>query len=355
MHPIIKQYLETYKADGILITSLPNVRYLSGFTGSNAQLLISSSRKVFFTDGRYTTQAESEIGKTFEIITYGSGKQLEQIIGAIKRDNLKNILFEADHLRVKTFEKIKSTDTDISWIALNETQSAIRVCKSKKEIEKIRDAISIATDSLSEILSSLKAGKAEEEVAFELEFAIKKRGSKKLSFDTIVASGPQGALPHATPSNKKIKEGELVTIDYGATYEGYHSDETVTVCIGKPDKKQEEVYNTVKEAHDLAIEAIKPGITCGELDEIARAHISKAGYGENFTHSTGHGVGLEVHEEPGVTAQSETKLKTGMIITVEPGIYIEGWGGVRIEDMVLVTQNGHEILTKTDKSLRSIS
>jgi Xaa-Pro aminopeptidase len=209
----------------------------------------------------------------------------------------------------------------------------------------------IASQALLGILDLIRPGVPEREVALGLEFAMKNAGADDKSFDFIVASGPRGALPHGKASDKKIQVGELVTLDFGAVYRGYHSDETVTVAVGTPDSRQKEIYSIVRDAHDKALEAVKPGISLKDLDGIARRYIEGKGYGNYFGHGLGHGVGLEVHEKPTVSFRSEQTAGEGMVFTIEPGIYIPDWGGVRIEDTVVVTQDGCRLLTSVPKEL----
>jgi Xaa-Pro aminopeptidase len=209
----------------------------------------------------------------------------------------------------------------------------------------------MASEALLETLDRVRPGVTEREIALELEFAMRRRGADKTSFDFIVASGARGALPHGKASDKAIGRGELVTIDFGAIYSGYNSDETVTVAVGKPDTRQEEIYGIVKDAHDFALAAVRPGIAFRELDARARNHIEEKGYGKFFGHGLGHGVGLEVHEKPVVSYRGEGEVAEGMVFTIEPGIYIPDWGGVRIEDTVLVESDGCRLLTKVPKDL----
>ncbi|HLB58465.1 MAG TPA: Xaa-Pro peptidase family protein [Bdellovibrionota bacterium] len=350
MNQQVLNCLSNYQVDGFLITDLANVRYLSGFTGSNGQILVTPKGATFLTDGRYIIQSEQEVSPEFQRITYPQmfGGIAEQILG----QNIKRLLFEPSNLTVRSFNQFQSLTPGVTWVPLKEQSSELRVVKLDEELERIRQAIQIAHEALEETLTLLRSGVSEHDLALHLEFAMKKRGADDLSFDTIIASGVRSALPHGHPTNKIIQMGEFVTFDCGAKYQGYCSDETITVIMGNPSEKQQQIYQIVKDAHDSSIEAIKPGVKCSLIDQIARDHIVKAGYGKEFSHRTGHGVGLEVHEQPVLGAGIERVLDPGMVITVEPGIYLEGWGGVRIEDMILVTKHGHEVLTKGDKHLR---
>lgn len=353
MHPQIKKFLESNKTDGFLLTSPKNVRYLSGYTGSNGQVLITPSNETFFTDGRYIEQSEKEVPSSFDKVIYSD--IFAGLTEKISEDKtIKRLLFEPGHLTVSMFEKLKKLTPKVEWVGLKEPSANLRIIKKNDEIKKIKKAIQIHTEARDNLVLDLKPGMKESEIALELEFAMRKLGAEKMSFDCIIASGINSALPHANPGEKELAEGEFLTIDCGAIYKGYCSDETITLSVGKPSEKQKNIYNIVKEAHDLAIDAIKPGVKCAEIDKIARDHIEKAGYGKEFSHSLGHGVGLDVHEYPVFSPKSDATLEPGMVVTIEPGIYIGRWGGVRIEDMVLVTENGHELLTTTDKALRSV-
>lgn len=223
--------------------------------------------------------------------------------------------------------------------------------KDEHEVKLVRESIKLLDRGFKEARGILNPGVIENDAALALEFAFKRMGAEALAFDTIIASGERGALPHGKASGKRIKKGELVVVDMGVVLNGYNSDETRTFCLGKTNAEQKKIYNIVLEAQEKAIEKIRPGVKATEVDLAARAHIEKAGYGKYFGHGTGHGVGLDVHEAPNVSPFSSDVLEEGMIVTVEPGIYIPGMGGVRIEDMVLVVKGGFEVLTKTPKDL----
>lgn len=353
MNNLIQKYIKDYKVDGILITDKANVRYLTGFTGSNGQVFITNKTEEFLTDGRYITQASEEVSKDFSCKFYKKMlKEISEIIS--NKGKTKKLLFESGDLTVKELNKFQELTKGIKWIPLKEESAQLRIKKSKNEIITLKKAARIANAALEKILAKIKPGDVEKDIALELEIGMRQGGADGVSFEPIVASGTRSALPHGRASEKKIRPGELLTIDCGAVYNGYCSDETVTVVIGKPEKRQKEIYTIVKNAHDLAIDAIKPGVKCEAIDKIARDHISKNGYDKHFTHSTGHGVGLEIHELPTIASGNSQKLEPGMVITVEPGIYLPDWGGVRIEDMILVTETGHEVLTLTDKTFRSM-
>jgi Xaa-Pro aminopeptidase len=239
-------------------------------------------------------------------------------------------------------------------IPMDERVRNIRAVKDGEEIERIKRTIDIASESLRENIWRLKPGAQEKEIAVELEFSMRRKGAEGISFDTIVASGDRSALPHGKPSERRLEKGDFVIIDFGVRYQGYHSDETCTFVCGKPNRRQKQVYQIVKDAHDKTIASVRPGEKAQELDAIARGWIADAGYGAYFGHGTGHGVGLAVHEDPVIGPESKDVVEEGMIFTVEPGIYVPGWGGVRIEDMVLVTGNGCEVLTYLSKEIETV-
>jgi len=347
----IKRILREGKVDGILITNLENIRYLSGFTGSDGAVMITENKGYFLTDSRYTTQAREEVSE-FEVIQYK--KKIEGLSDLITDLGLKGIGFEAQDLTYQAHSKLAERVNEGGLIPINERVKNIRTVKDDGEIGLIKRAIDIASTSLRENVRRIMPGNQEREIALELEFSMRRNGADSIAFDTIVVSGDRSALPHGKPSEKRIQRGDSVIIDYGAGYRGYYSDETRTFFCGKPNRRQKEVYQIVKDAHDKAISSVRPGIKAMEVDAITRGWIKDAGYGEYFGHGTGHGVGLAVHENPVIGPESEDIVEEGMVFTIEPGIYIPGWGGVRIEDMVLVTGNGCEVLTNLSKEIEIV-
>jgi Xaa-Pro aminopeptidase len=344
----IKRILREDKVDGILITNLENVHYLSGFTGSDAALLITENKGYFLTDSRYTTQAREEVSG-FEVVQYK--KKIEGLSNLMNDLELRGIGFEGQDLTYQAHKEFAEKVSGGEFIPINERVKNIRTVKGNGEIALIKKAIDIASKSLRENVWRITPGNHEREVALELEFSMRRNGADNIAFDTIVVSGDRSALPHGKPSEKKIHNGDFVIIDFGARYGGYYSDETRTFFCGKPNRRQKEVYQIVKDAHDKAISSVRPGMKATEVDAVARGWIKDAGYGEYFGHGTGHGVGLAVHENPVIGYESEDVVEEGMVFTIEPGIYIPGWGGVRIEDMVLVTENGCEVLTDMSKEI----
>jgi Xaa-Pro aminopeptidase len=337
--------------DGIFITSPENVRYLTGFSGTEGSLLLLKDQGFFLTDGRYTVQAGDQV-KDFKVITFR--EKWETLGRLISRFKVKSIGYESKNLTLDLFNSMKKEAGAANFEPLAEKLDKLRAVKETAEIRALKKAAAIAAESLEEVIPMITPGIKEVEIASELEYRMKKKGGESIAFQTIVASGWRSALPHGNATDKKIKRGEFVTIDYGVVYEGYASDETCTFVVGKPTAKQKKVYDAVKKAHDLAIKKITAGRALKEIDAAARNHIEKAGYGKYFTHSTGHGLGLCVHEYPVVSLRSKEKMKPGMVFTIEPGIYIPKWGGVRIEDTVFVKKQGVEFITKTDKTLRPV-
>jgi Xaa-Pro aminopeptidase len=347
----IRGILRDDNIDGILITMLENVRYLSGFTGSDAALVMTETRGYFLTDSRYTTQAKEEVSG-FEVIEHK--KKIEGLSDLINDLGLNRVGFEAQGLTYQAHRELAEKISGGQLIPVNERIKNIRAVKDEEEIGRIKRAIEIASKSLRENAWRVTPGNQEREIALELEFSMRRNGADNIAFDTIVASGARSALPHGRASEKRIGAGEFVIIDFGARYRGYYSDETCTFSCGKPNRRQEEVYHIVKDAHDKTISSVRPRMKAVELDAVARDWIRNAGYGDYFGHGTGHGVGLEVHENPVIGPESEDVLEEGMVFTIEPGIYIPGWGGVRIEDMVLVTKSGCEVLTALSKEVTVI-
>ncbi len=337
---------------GIIITDMKNIRYFSGFTGSDGVLVVCENGGTFLTDGRYTTQATGEV-TSFSVKEYRN--KIDGITDEVRALKIKRIGIESRVLPLFLFTTIKSRLPGRKVLPIEEDLALMRMIKDDDEIDALRQAIRISEESYAETASYITAGGREDIIAVELEYRMKKKGSGVLPFPIIVAAGTNGALPHAHAGNRMIKPGDLVTIDFGAQYQGYHSDQTVTVMIGTDGAKQREVYDVVQGAQRRAIEAVRPGTPVREVDTIARDYIAERGYGSYFTHGTGHGVGLDIHEPPRISPLGEEVLEEGMVVTVEPGIYIPGWGGVRIEDMVLVTHTGPRVLTTIPKSFKVIA
>lgn len=342
--------------DGVLVTNMLNVRYLTNFSGTTGiALVINDDVKYFITDFRYVTQGEKEVVPMGFKVVREDRNPLGKVSELLKENGVKRLGIENDSVTLSQFSNFQNSFENVEFINLDNTFLNLRMVKKTYEIETIKDSIKIAEEALNDTLSSIKVGTTEREVCAKLEYEMKRRGGDKPSFDIIVASNDRSALPHGVASDKVIEEGFL-TIDYGCFYKGYASDITRTFYVGKnPSEKHIEIYNIVKEANELAIKAVKPGITTRELDKIARDYIASKGYGDKFGHGLGHGFGLQIHELPFVSYRAEeVTLKEDMVITIEPGIYIEGFGGVRIEDDVLVTKGGHKVLTSYPKEFKKL-
>ena len=334
--------IEEKKVDGIIISSYPNIFYFSNFTSEDCILYFTNSKAYLITDSRYTLQAKKE-AKGFEVIIRESSydKELSKLVKGDK------ILFE-DNI---TYQMYNGFNKSLNVELVPTNIDYLRNIKDQKEIQNIKKACTIASKCYKHILSFVKPNMKEVTIENEILRYMKQLGASKESFDTIVASGKRGALPHGAASNKRVKEGEFVTLDFGCVYKGYCSDITRSFMIGEANKEMKKIYNIVKKAQSLAIKGVKEGVKASEVDKIARDYITSKGYGKYFTHSTGHGVGIVVHDPISISKNSDLILKENMVITIEPGIYIPNLGGIRIEDDVLVTKDGSEVLTKASKKL----
>jgi Xaa-Pro aminopeptidase len=345
----LREKMKEKDIEAFLVTKKENVRYLSQFTGTAGKLLITETDSVFITDFRYLDQAaEQTDGCVIEEI---SSNFIEGFAELIKRKKINNLSFESQDLNFKTYQKLKNK---LEVESLNPVESVVedlRMIKDLNEVDKIKKAVEIADRAFDFLLEFIEVGKSEKEIALELEFFMKKNGGEANAFDFIVASGKRGALPHGVASKKIIEKGDLITIDFGTVFQGYHSDITRTVAVGEPDSELKEIYQLVLRAQQKVISKISSGMDCIEADKIARDLIKEAGYGDNFGHGLGHGIGLEIHENPRLSYTSDGILKAGMVVTDEPGIYISGLGGVRIEDDLLITEEGCEVLNSAPKEL----
>ena len=337
-----------HSIDGMLITSAYNRRYLSNFTGSAGAVLIAAEKALFITDFRYVEQAGKQ-AEGFEVIQHSGSIFAEAGVQA-KKLGIQKLGFEEQHVTFSEY-KLLQESVQCELVPVSNAVENLRLIKSDAEIKILKDAADIADAAFKYIIDVIKPGKTELEISNELEFFMRKCGATASSFDIIVASGSRSALPHGVATEKVIEKGDFVTLDYGALYKGYVSDITRTVAVGEPSSELKEIYDVVLEAQLKAMDGIKPGMTGKQADAIARDYISEKGYGEYFGHSLGHGIGLEVHEGPSLSFRSETVLKPGMAVTVEPGIYLPGKGGVRIEDDTIITENGNETLTHSAKDL----
>ena len=344
----VQKELNEYKIDALLVTNMYNVRYLANFTGTTGLAVITKDNAYFITDFRYTEQAADQ-AKGFEIIK-NEGPIYEEVANIIEKDKINIIGFEEENITFSTYKKIeKLFPSELK--AISGLVEKLREVKSEAEIEIIQKAVDIAEKAYDYILGFVKSGMTEIEVANELDFYMRKHGATGVSFDTIVASGVRSAMPHGVASEKVIEEGDMVTIDFGCYYEGYASDMTRTFAVGDPGEELKNIYEIVKEANRKVTATAKAGITGAELDAIARDYITEQGYGDAFGHTTGHGLGLEVHEGPAISFRNENRLVENNVVTNEPGIYIPGLGGVRIEDDLVIKEDGNVNLMSTSKEL----
>ena len=340
--------------DAAIITSDVNRRYFSGMKSSAGTVVAFRDKAYLIIDFRYIEAATKKV-KDAQVILHG--KLFDQINELLKKHGAKTAAIESDTMTVSMLNMYKERITAaeiVSSSALSDAIGELRIVKTQDEIDKMIKAQRIAEAAFENVLNFIKPGVTEKEIGLCLDYYMLKNGAEALSFDTIAITGANTSLPHGVPGDNVVKEGSFVLMDYGATYDGYHSDMTRTVCVGKPTEKMEQVYNIVLDAQLKTIAAIKEGITGHDADKVARDVITAAGYGEMFGHSLGHGVGMEIHEAPTAAPSSTRVLKENMIVTVEPGIYIPGEFGVRIEDFVIVKKDGCENMTLAKKSLISL-
>jgi len=335
------------KIAALLVTSRENVRYLTGFSGSAGQVLIASRSTALITDFRYQEQAARQT-RGIQIVI-----QKRDAATAVRetadRFGAAQVSFDESSLTVERVRLLKRKGLRLK--GMSDPVAELRQCKDAAELFRIGRAIRRAEESFRELRRAVRPGMAERELALRLEFLMRERGASRSAFDIIVASGANGAMPHATVSDRRLRNGDLVTVDFGAEADGYFCDITRTICIGRPSRSQREVHGLVLRAQEQAIKAVRPGVPCAAVDGAARDIITAAGHGDHFGHATGHGIGLAVHEGPSLSALSKQVLAPGMVVTVEPGVYIPRWGGVRIEDMVLVTERGSRLLTSLPRDL----
>lgn len=341
--------LPQLKCDALAVTHLTNVRYECGFTGSAGMLLLMPAGAHFLTDFRYRDQAHQQVGAHCQIHIAERGLWREAAKIAKKAGSAR-VGFEAQHTSVAAWQEIqKLLGRNAKTVATSLAIENLRLIKDADELAILREAVRIADETMQETLAQLHAGQTEREVAQFIENGARARGASGLSFETIVASGARGALPHGIASDKTLESGDMVTIDMGARFQDYCSDMTRTICLGKSSQKQREIYEITYRAQVAACAAMQPGLSCKAADKIARDLIAQAGYKKEFGHGLGHGIGIDIHEAPRLSKLGQGQLAAGQIVTSEPGIYLQDFGGVRIEDMLLITEAGAEILTQTPK------
>ncbi|MGE5593209.1 MAG: M24 family metallopeptidase [Betaproteobacteria bacterium] len=345
----LRNALEDHGIDAVLVTRPENRRYMTGFTGSSGFVLISQDHAVLITDFRYIEQAASQAPE-FRIVKHGL-KFTDTLKEVLAEIGVTSLGFEKDVVTYKQYETFSSELQGIKLVPVEGLVERLRMVKDNEEIDKIRRAEALGDAAFSHILTVMKAGMTEIEVALEMEWFMRRNGAERLGFDIIVGSGANGAMPHAVASDKRLVPGELVVLDFGAVVDGYRGDTTRTVVLGRASEEQRRIYDIVLRAQHAALEGIKAGIKGEEAHALAQQVIAQAGYGENFGHGLGHGVGLAVHEEPRLAPSSSTVLEPGMVVSVEPGIYLPGRLGVRIEDLVVIEDGGVLNLTKSPKDL----
>ena len=343
----IQTNIKKHEIESIIIESPYNRRYATGFTGTFGVAFITKDKAKFITDFRYTEQATNQ-AVHFDIVE--NRNTTEEIAKLVNELGIKTVGFEEEHVSFKQYSQLKEK-LNATLVPVSNLVEGLRQIKSEEEINKIKIAANIADKAFSNILNDLRPGVTEMEINNKMEMYMREAGATSSSFDLIIASGHRSAMPHGVASTKEIETGDMVTLDFGALYEGYCSDMTRTVAVGEPNSQLKEIYEIVKEALNLGTKAIKSGVSCELVDSVVRDYISSKGYGEYFGHGTGHSFGLEIHEHPYFAQKSTDVLKAGMVMTIEPGIYLPNIGGVRIEDDILVTNNGFEVLTSSQRDL----
>ncbi|MES2765024.1 MAG: Xaa-Pro peptidase family protein [Bacteroidota bacterium] len=351
----LRLFMKVKKLDAYLISHIPSIRYFTGFSGSNATLIITDNDVHFFTDERYTEQIATELHKTDDLKTYIQ----RDVWGYIKDEailkGIDTLAFESTRVSYSTAIHIRKVLKPIRLKPFKGNLDKLTIPKTSEEIANIQKAADIVSEVYDHILAFAKEGMRENEIAAEISYQCRRRGSQGDAFEIICVSGARGALIHGRASDKKLEKGDLVTLDFGAIVNGFNSDMTRTFAVGKPNAEQVNAYNLVLEAEQQAIAGIKAGVKAQYIDAIARGIIEEGGYGETFKHSTGHGLGIEVHESPGLSVRAKNDiLPEHSVVTVEPGIYVGGKFGIRIEDDVLVTKDGHKVLTSARRDLVSV-
>ena len=346
----LKSVLGEQGIDGILITNLTNIRYICGFTGSSATCLILPEKQYFISDGRYAEQSREQVSGFLRVIENLSHLEL---LSAKKKNLISDGLklgFEGEHLSVSQYNTMIDLFPKTDWVCTKGILEALQAVKDKSELNAIRTAVEITDSCYKKIIPRIKEGITEKEIANELVMYYRRQADGE-AYPPIVAGGPNSALPHAVPSDREFKKGDFIVIDAAAKYAGYHADMTRTPVLGEATDKHREIYGIVREAQETAVASAKAGTSCKEMDAIPRSIIEKNGYGEYFNHGTGHGLGLEIHTQPRLSKLSDQVLQVNNVVTVEPGIYLPGWGGVRIEDDIIIEKDGCEVLNTTSREL----
>lgn len=351
----LQKKIKQDQIDGVLITNPYNIRYLANFTGSTGYVLITENNQYFITDFRYLEQAADQC-KGYQIVENSTGSQYEVLTNLVKKENIQQLGFEESNVTFMLYshlqELFEDANINVKLVPVYNFVEELREVKDEEELSIIEQSCAIADQAFEHILNYIQPGMTEIQVANELDFFMRSKGATGVSFDTIVASGARSAMPHGVASDKVIEKGDFITLDYGCYYQGYVSDMTRTISLGNPrDEVLKEIYQIVLNAHLKVEDIAKPGMTGKELDSVARDYIYSFGYGDKFGHSTGHGIGLEIHEQPMISKLSDYKLVENNVITNEPGIYLPGIGGVRIENDLIITKDGHKSLTHSPREL----
>ncbi|NMO96868.1 M24 family metallopeptidase [Paenibacillus lemnae] len=343
----LRNVMEQKGLQALLVASPVNRRYLTGFTGSAGYVLVTSEHSYLLTDFRYMTQAPQQAAG-FNVIEHGA-KVMDTVKELLSSEGITSLGFEQDHVTYAVYSAYSEQLKPVTLVPAGAIVEQLRMIKDSEELKQMQQAADLADETFQFVLSIIESGKSERDIDLQMEMFMRQRGAASSSFETIVASGERSALPHGVASDKLIGINELITFDFGALLNGYCSDLTRTVAVGTPDPKLKEIYDIVLEAQLHTLDQIKPGMTGRQADALARDIITRYGYGEYFGHSTGHGLGMEVHESPRLSKLSDDVLQPGMVVTVEPGIYLPGLGGVRIEDDIVITETGIHILTASSK------
>lgn len=344
----LKNKLANDQFDGILLTNLTSIRYLCGFTGSAASCLITPEGSYFISDGRYDVQSKDQVKGLERFIDFGTHLSIIE-----KNDLINNglkLAFEGDHTSVSQFKAMQDSFSNVNWESTSMLMENLQAVKDPSELDAIRTAVEITDAIYEEIIPMLKVGTTEKEVAIQLVTRYRQESDGE-AYSPIVAGGPNSALPHAVPSDRPFEKGDFIVIDAAAKIAGYHADMTRTPVVGEATGKHREIYEIVKGSQQAGCDAAKAGISCKDMDSITRDYITKHGYGKYYNHGTGHGLGLEIHTEPRLSQLSTQTLEANNVVTIEPGIYLAGWGGVRIEDDVIINEDSCEVLNKTTKEL----
>lgn len=349
----LRQEMEKQNLEALFINHLTHVRYLSGFTGSAGAVLVTAKEAHFFSDRRYEEQSQNEVRDCQVHMIQRSYLDSIKDLGLL--DSTKRVGFESHYLMVASLQRMKQIFPDVEWLAVVGILERLGAVKDSEEIALLKKAVQITDDVFQELLPKLKVGVSERMISAEISYLMKLHGAEGDSYDPIVASGPQSALPHARPSQRVFQSGDFILMDFGALYGGYHADMTRTVVLGEASEKQVHIYQTVLNSQKAGVAAAKAGMTGAELDHVCREVIEKAGYGDAFCHSTGHGIGLEVHTHPSVSGGNTEPLLENYVVTIEPGIYLPGWGGVRIEDDCWIHKDGCTPLNASPKELIVLS